>query len=76
MRAISIPTSTHGRVLIRDAADASHRRLLVGFHGYAQSAEDMLSELEQIPGGEQWTLVSVQALHRFYARRMEKIVAS
>ena len=76
MRALSVPTPTHGRVLIRDAADAPQRRLLVGFHGYAQSAEDMLSELEQIPGSEQWTLVSVQALHRFYARRMEKIVAS
>src|SRR5207249_1828450 len=49
--------------------------LLVGFHGYAQSAEDMLSELELIPGSERWTLVSVQALHRFYARG-QKVVAS
>jgi len=76
MRTISVPTPTHGRVLIRDAPDAAPRRLLVGFHGYAQSAEDMLSELELIPGSEQWTLVSVQALHRFYLRRMEKVVAS
>ncbi len=49
-------------------------RLLVGFHGYAQTAEDMLTELEQVPGSGKWTLLSVQALHRFYARG-EKVVA-
>jgi len=76
MRTISISTPTHGRVLIKDGVGAAHRRVLVGFHGYAQSADDMLAELELIPGSEQWTLVSIQALHRFYARRMEKVVAS
>jgi predicted esterase len=50
--------------------------VLVGFHGYAQSAEDMLGELELIPGSERWTLVSVQGLHRFYARGHGKVVAS
>ena len=76
MRTISVSTPTHGRVLIKDGVSTAHRRLLVGFHGYAQSAEDMLAELELIPGSGQWTLVSIQALHRFYTRRMEKIVAS
>jgi predicted esterase len=51
-------------------------RLLVGFHGYAQDAEDMMSELEQIPGSQEWTILSVQALHRFYSRGQEKVVAS
>ena len=36
----------------------------------------MLAELELIPGSERWTLVSVQGLHRFYARGHEKVVAS
>lgn len=51
-------------------------RLLVGFHGYAQRAEDMMSELEHIPGSENWTLLSIQGLHRFYARQFEKVVSS
>jgi predicted esterase len=77
MRMISVETPTHGRVLIKDAAASTSRsRLLVGFHGYAQNAEEMLAELERIPGSEQWTLVSAQALHRFYTRGDEKVVAS
>lgn len=36
----------------------------------------MLGELELIPGSERWTLVSVQGLHRFYARGQGKVVAS
>ncbi len=77
MRVISIATQTHGRVLVRDASAASApARLLVGFHGYAQSAEDMMSELERIPGAGDWMLVAVQALHRFYSRGHERAVAS
>ena len=77
MRTISIDTPTHGRVLIKDAAASdSVPRLLVGFHGYAQNAEDMLAELDRIPGSDAWTLVSIQALHRFYSRGNERVVAS
>jgi predicted esterase len=77
MRIISVETRTHGRAIIKDAtAPTSSMRLLVGFHGYAQSAEDMLTELELVPGIEKWTLLSVQALHRFYSRGQEKVVAS
>lgn len=76
MKTISVESPTHGRVLIRDAENSSHPLLVVGFHGYAQSAEDMMEQLELIPGSTQWTLVSVQALHRFYARRQERVVAS
>jgi predicted esterase len=49
---------------------------IVGFHGYAQSAEDMMDVLHRVPGSAEFTLVSVQALHRFYARGDQKIVAS
>jgi predicted esterase len=74
VRTISVETPTHGRALIKDASSSSG--VLVGFHGYAQSAEDMLGELELIPGSERWTLVLVQGLHRFYARGHGKVVAS
>ena len=77
MRTLSIETSIHGRVLIREATvAASGKRFLVGFHGYAQSAEDILSQLELIPGAEKWTIVAVQALHRFYARGHKAVIAS
>lgn len=75
MRDLSIETPTHGRVLIRDGPSAS-KGLVVGFHGYGESADDMLSQLERVPGSESWTLLSVQALHRFYARGHERVVAS
>jgi predicted esterase len=77
MRTISFETPTHGRVLIKEAGAANtDRRLLVGFHGYAQNAEDMLAELDRIPGGDAWTRVSIQALHQFYSRGNERVVAS
>jgi predicted esterase len=50
--------------------------MLVGFHGYGQSADTMLDELRRIPGREAWRLVSVQALHRFYTRGDQTVVAS
>jgi hypothetical protein len=54
----------------------SHDVVVVGFHGYAQSAEDMMDVLQRLPGSDECTLVSIQALNRFYARGDQKIVAS
>jgi pimeloyl-ACP methyl ester carboxylesterase len=69
------PTATvHGRVLIERAEDPLGA--LVGFHGYAQTAEDMLVELQQVPGADRWTKVSIQALHPFYIRGDSKVVAN
>ena len=74
---LTVKTTTHGRVLVEDAADAvATRGTLVGFHGYGQSAEDMLAGLGSIPGSGDWTLVSIQALHRFYARDQQSVIAS
>ncbi len=67
-------TSVHGRVLIDRATDPIG--VLVGFHGYAQVAEDMLEQLSLIPGADRWTRVSIQALHPFYTRGDSKVVAS
>ena len=71
-----IPTITHGRVLVREAHAAARRGLLVGFHGYMESAATQMARLETIPCAAEWTLVSIQGLHRFYRGRTEEVVAS
>ena len=72
----SVVTSTHGRILVQDAADSLSPHLLVVFHGYAQSAEVALMDVAAIPGvAAQWRVVAVQALHRFYGKD-ERVVAS
>jgi predicted esterase len=68
-----IPTTVHGRYLVRDGPP---ERLLVGFHGYGETADVNMAELQQIPGIERWTVVAVQALHPFYMNRTGAIVAS
>jgi predicted esterase len=75
-RTLSIPTPTHGRILIEDAAGSVSGRLLVGCHGYGQAADTMLEQLQKIPGADGWRLMSVQALHRFYTRSNEAVIAS
>ena len=70
----TLRTETTGRYLVeRGPAGAP---LLVGFHGYGQNAEMLLDDLRHIPGAEAWTLVSIQALHRFYDRKTGEVVAS
>jgi predicted esterase len=61
----TIATSVHGRFL---HVDRGADRLLIGFHGYAETADVHLAELEKLPGIERWSLVAVQALHPFYTR--------
>ena len=76
MRVLNVATSTHGRVLIEDPAGSFSGLMLVGCHGYGQAADTMLEELRKIPGSEAWRLVSVQALHRFYTRGDQSVVAN
>jgi predicted esterase len=71
-----IATTTHGRVLVREARAAAARGVLVGFHGYMEHAAMQMERLQAIPGAARWTLVSIQALHRFYRGRTEEVVAS
>lgn len=70
-----VETATHGRVLLRDAADGRPRGLLLGFHGYAESADVQLERLANIPGADVWMLASIQGLNRFYRGRGEEVVA-
>lgn len=65
----------HGRVLLR-APRKPRAGVLLGFHGYLESAETQLARLEQIPNLDAWALVSVQALNRVYRGRSEETVAS
>jgi predicted esterase len=71
----TIEARTHGRFLVRVPDVAPPWPLLVGFHGYGETAGDHLEALKAIPGTADWLLVSVQALHRFYTRK-ERVVAS
>ena len=74
MDVLHIPALTHGRVLVDGRADSTN--VLVGCHGYGQNAAILLEELRRIPGADEWRLVSVQALHRFYTRGDQAIAAS
>src|SRR5678816_1959620 len=78
MHVLSIPTPTHGRVLVEEAVSShgSSPCVLIGCHGYAQNAAIMLKDLDTIPGIDAWRRVSVQALNRFYTRGDEAVVAS
>lgn len=72
MHTRTIETSVHGRFLHEDRGAA---RLLVGFHGYAETAETHLEEIGKIDGIQVWSVAAVQALHPFYTRS-GSIVAS
>jgi predicted esterase len=71
----TIDARVHGRFLVRVPRSPGPWPLLVGFHGYAETAGDQMDALRAIPGTEAWLLVSVQALHPFYTRK-ERVVAS
>src|SRR4029077_7493688 len=72
----TIATTTHGRYLVEPPSAAGAAPLLVGFHGYGETAEAQLDRLRAIPGAERWLIVSIQGLHRFYERRTNEVIAS
>ena len=67
-----VATTVHGRYLFRDRG----QRLLAGFHGYAETADIHVAQLDQIPGVEAWSIAAIQALHPFYTRNDQAVVAS
>jgi predicted esterase len=72
----TIAATVHGRYLVEPAAGAGPAPLLVGFHGYGESADTQLRRLRAVPGAERWTTVAIQGLHRFYERRTNEVIAS
>jgi predicted esterase len=71
-----VAATVHGRYLTIPPEVSGPARMLVGFHGYAEDAEEQLERLRAIPGSSRWLCVSIQALHRFYQRRTSRVVAS
>ncbi len=70
-----IATLVHGRFLVEAPADPAGCPLLVGFHGYGETADKSLEELRKIPGAAQWVLCAVQGLHPFYNRTGDVIAS-
>src|SRR5947208_15478067 len=68
-----IAARVHGRFLIEEGPP---ERLLVGFHGYGENAEESLAQMLKIPGADQWTVVAVQAVDRFYRGRGSGTIAA
>ena len=71
----TVPTGTHGRVLVDAPAGAGPWPVLMGFHGYAENAAVHLGALARLDPRHEWLRVSVQGLHRFY-NRAQDVVAS
>src|SRR5260370_8982224 len=69
----TIAATVHGRFLVRQGPP---ERVLIGFHGYAETAEAHVEELSKIRGIDRWTVAAIQALHPFYAARTQQVVAS
>lgn len=72
----TIRAATHGRYLVAVGSEPGPRPLLVGFHGYAESAETEMNRLQTVNGINHWIVAAVQALHRFYRGRTNEVVAS
>jgi len=65
-----------GRYLVAPPASGGAAPLVVGFHGYGESAETWLDQVARVPAAADWLVVSVQALHRFYNTKTETTVGS
>ena len=79
VRSVSIHTvkaMTHGRYLVCRPSTSVAAPILVGFHGYGAHADRLLSELLLIPGVDEWLLISIQGLHRFYSKSGQHVVSS
>ncbi len=69
----TIPVRVHGTYLLRPPAGGAPEALLIGFHGYGETARDHLARIERLPGAERWLLCAIQGLHPFYTRSREVV---
>lgn len=68
-----VETTVHGRYLLDDrGAD----RLLIGFHGYGETADTSMEAMHRIPGIESWSVAAIQALHPFYIKGGSVVAAN
>jgi predicted esterase len=74
-----VEARTHGRYLVRapagPGAPGGPPPLLLGFHGYGETAALHLEAVAAIPGAARWLIAAVQALHPFYTRD-QRVVAN
>jgi predicted esterase len=70
----TIEARIHGRYLVSNGTGTDG--LLLGFHGYAERAEDQMSRLRAMHGIDGWKIVSIEGLHHFYRRGFSEVVAS
>jgi predicted esterase len=76
-RSFQVPTTVHGHCVVEGPdEDAEPHPLIVGFHGYAETAEEHLAALRSLPGIDGWHRCAVQALHPFYRGKTGEVVAS
>ena len=66
---------THGRYLFRPGSQPN-APLLVGFHGYAETAAVQMQRLQEIPASDRWALCSIEGLHQFYRFKDDQVVSS
>lgn len=71
-----VETPVQGRYWVRDGLGGTKAPVLVGFHGYGEDAEALLSEINLIPGVTAWKRIAIQGLHPFYKNRTGEVVAS
>ena len=71
----TLAVTTHGRYLVDVPAGAGPWPVLLGFHGYAETAGVHHAQLARLDPAHRWLRVSVQGLHRFYTRQQD-VVAS
>jgi predicted esterase len=70
----TIRAATQGRYLVAAPSSTAPAPLLVGFHGYAETAMAQFARMRAIRGSGEWLLVSIQALHPFYRGRSQDVV--
>lgn len=70
----TIEAVTHGRYLVDGGEQGAP--VLVGFHGYAETAEIQFERLQAVAGADPWILISVHGLHRFYRGRSYDVVVA
>lgn len=75
MIARPIEVATHGRYLVEPPTAPESAATIVGFHGYAEGAEQALDRLRAMRDAGRLLLVAIQGLNRFYQRRTDEVIA-
>jgi predicted esterase len=69
----SISATVHGHCLVEAPDTGGPHPLVVGFHGYGETAEIHAERMRRIPGGSECVLASLPALHLFYTKGGEVV---